>query len=241
MNGEARPLIPPLEGCLYCHREGTTSLSESRSFLAPAGARLLLRCSHCRSVAELEFDPHHEDAWRIRYRHVNYDSVYYYVAVHFGQRAWLDAPEALEISRRGYAQRIRVRQAETGDFSWMQPAPSRPALHLEPDETVLLDLRSVTLREVARGGLFIRPNRGKSLDSGGCLISTHRLHLLGQHLHWAHDLGAVERALYNDQYWLAIVRDSNRWVQYTGAYREDQVDPQLVVTVVDYLALHATG
>jgi hypothetical protein len=189
----------------------------------------------------LEYDPHRENAWRIRYRRTNHDPRYYYVAVHFGQRDWLDAPDALEISRRGFAQRIRVRQAEAGDFSWLQPIPGPPGLALEPDETILLDLRGVTLREVSRGGLFIRPNRGKVVDSGTCCVTTQRLHLLGQHLYWVHDLGVVERALYNDQYWLAIVHDSGRWLQYTGAYSEGQVDPQLVVTMVDYLALHTAG
>ena len=49
------------------------------------------------------------------------------------------------------------------------------------------------------------------------------------------------RDRYNDQSWLVIVRDSSRWLQYTGAYTEDGADPQLVVTVVDYLALHISG
>lgn len=241
MNGEPLLLIPPLEGCLYCHREGTTSLAESRSFLDPAGARLLLRCSHCHSVAELDYDPQRADSWRIRYRRTNHDPRYYYVAIHYGKHGWLDAPDALEISRRGFAQRIRVRQAEVGDFSWIEPAPVRTALALRPDESVLLDLPAVTLRAISRIGFFIRPNRGEILDSGRCCVSTQRLHLLGQRLQWAHDLAAVERALYNDQSWLVIVRDSSRWLQYTGAYTEDGADPQLVVTVVDYLALHISG
>lgn len=241
MNGEPRPLIPPLEGCLYCHREGTTSLAERRSFLDPASARLLLRCSHCRSVAELDYDPQRADSWRIRYRRTNHDSRYYYMDVHYGKGEWLDAPVALEISRSGFAQRLRVRQAEAGDFSWIDPAPFCAAVALHPHEMMLFELSTVTLREISRAGFFARSNRGQMLDSGRCCVSTQRLHLLGQRLLWAHDLAAVERALYNDRHWLVVVRDSSQWLQYAGVYTEDEADPQLVVTVIDYLALHASG
>ena len=171
MNGEPLPLIPPLEGCLYCHREGTTSLAESRSFLDPAGARLLLRCSHCHSVAELDYDPQRTDSWRIRYRRTNHDPRYYYVAIHYGKHGWLDAPDALEISRRGFAQRIRVRQAEVGDFSWIEPAPVRTALAPARRERPARSARCHAARDLT-DWLLHPPQSGRDSDSGRCCEHT---------------------------------------------------------------------
>ncbi len=237
MNGEPVPRIPPLEGCLYCHREGTTVLSTERRFLGPRRYPLL-RCNHCGSVAELDYDPHSADDWRIRYRRVNHDPRYYYVAVHYRRRGWVSASDALDISRRGYAQRMRVFQAESGDLSWLVPLDAELPLALRAGEQLMLEMRAVTLREVSPTLLFVRPNRGTVLDSGKCYLSTHRLLLHGQRQPWAHDLLTIERALYNDRYWLIIAHDAERWVQYVGSYLEDQLDPQLFVTVVDYLALN---
>lgn len=240
MNSEPVPPVPPLQGCLYCHREGTTALATDRRLFG-ASRYPLVRCNHCGSVAELDFNPEQPDDWRIRYRRVNQDPRYYYVAVHYRRRGWLEASEALDISRRGYAQRMRVRQAEGGDFSWLTPPDADLPLVLRPAEQLLLEMRAVTLREVPSSTFFVRPNRGILLDSGKCYLSTQRLLLHGQRQPWAHELITVDRALYNDRYWLIIAHDSQRWVQYVGTYLEDQIDPQLFITVVDYLALDRQG
>src|SRR5690554_1514124 len=98
-------LLPPLQGCLYCHAEGTTALYPSRKILGVGSDYPVLKCSRCGTSAEFDADPALPEAWHIRYRHVNRDPRYYYVALHFGRAGWLSAQEALAISTDGYVQR----------------------------------------------------------------------------------------------------------------------------------------
>ena len=41
--------IPPLQGCLYCHAEGTLTLHEGRKILGLGGDYPTVKCSRCES------------------------------------------------------------------------------------------------------------------------------------------------------------------------------------------------
>src|SRR5579859_3849952 len=97
----------PLEGCLYCHAEGTVTLSAGRKLFGFGSGLPTLTCSNCGSVALFEqgSDSHN---WRIRYKSVNRGSRYYYVMLYLGKAGWLSSDKALEISRNGFVQRQRI-------------------------------------------------------------------------------------------------------------------------------------
>ena len=116
-DADALALLPPLQGCLYCHAEGTTTLLPSRQFLGLGSEYATLKCSQCGSTAWLDVDESDLDDWRIRYRRTNHDPRYYYVAIHYGKHGWLDASDALEISPSGplYGRKTRLAHERPGD------------------------------------------------------------------------------------------------------------------------------
>lgn len=228
--------IPALQGCLYCHTEGSVALLEARKILGFGSDYPLVRCRHCRSVAWLDVDPADHEHWRIRFRRVNSAAEYYYVALYLGQAGWLSAADALAISLRGYVQRQRVRQVHSGDLSWLprvEPAPVLPML--QPEETVYLGLHGVTLQEAPSPMLLVRSDQGAVLDSGKLYVTNHRLHLRGQRREWVLHLHDVQRIAYDQRGWTVSFMVEGQPCQYRGVNSADQFDAQLVAAVIEYL------
>lgn len=212
------------------------SLSESRKFLGFGSDYPTLRCSHCDSVAFLDYDPHDAHNWRIRYRRVNRDPLYYYVSIYLGKAGWLSAKDALAASTNGYIQRQRVQQVWDGVLDWLQPAPLNPPLSsMNPAERVFLTLRAVTLQQAPPPGILVRPDDGAVLDSGKFYVTDQRLHLLGQRRNWWHDLVMVHRVDYDDRSWSVEVDAPEQPLLFRGTNAPDQYDAQLVATVVGKL------
>jgi hypothetical protein len=230
--------IPPLQGCLYCHAEGTTALTKSRRFLGLGSSFPTLKCRHCGAVAVLDLGSQDDsDSWRIRYRRVSRTPRYYYVALHLGKAGWLTAREAIIISTNGYVQRRRVQQVKEGELSWLRPAPLSPPLPLmSPDEHVYLTLRAVTYRQMPPRGVWMGGDPGTILDSGKFYVTDQKLHLLGQRRDWSHDLSDIQRVDYNEQSW-AVYLDGpeGQTQQYHGLNVADQLDAQLVASIIDIL------
>ncbi len=232
--------IPPLKGCLYCHQDGTTVLTEGRKFLGFGSDYPLLKCTHCESVALLDIAGDDPDHWRIRYRRVNPDPEYYYVAIHLGEAGWLSAEDALAISTNGYVQRQRREQIAQGDLSWLHPTPLDPPPPLmSPTEEVYLTLKGVTFQEAPPPGLLVRPDQGAVLDSGKFYVTDQKLHLLGQRRDWSHRLNSIQRIDYDDQAWTLVLNTPNEPRQYRGLNTWDQLDAQLVAAVVEVLVQRA--
>jgi hypothetical protein len=228
--------LPPLQGCLYCHSEGTTAITEARKFLGFGSDYPLLKCSHCGSVALFDVNTGEPGDWRIRYRRVSRASRYYYVAIHLGRGGWLSADKALAISTDGYVQRQRVQQAKSGNLSWLQPMPLRPPPPLMgTDENVYLTLRAVTYQQASPQGLFVRPNQGDVLDSGKLYVTDQKLHLLGQRRDWSHPLGDIHEIKYDTDSWTAILHTADNLQQYRGISVVEQLDAQLIATVLETL------
>jgi hypothetical protein len=228
--------IPPLLGCLYCHAEGATTLSPGRRFLGFGGDYPVLTCSHCASVALLDYDPEDSQNWRIRYRRVNRAPRYYYVAIYLGKAGWLSAQKALAASRSGYVQRARVQQAKAGDLSWLQPAPlNPPPPFMGGEEVVYLTLRAVTFQEAPPSGLLVRADQGAVLDSGKFYVTDQKMHLLGQRRDWSHRLRDVQKVAFDDRAWTIVLNTPGQPQQYRGPNVLDQFDPQLVAAVVETL------
>src|SRR5687768_16736349 len=94
----------PLQGCLYCHTEGSITLTEGRKILGIGSGLPTLTCSSCGSIAL--FEPGDDNnAWRIRYKSVNKSPRFYYVMLYLGRAGWLSSEEAVELSRKGFVQR----------------------------------------------------------------------------------------------------------------------------------------
>src|SRR4051794_36980369 len=91
----------PLQGCLYCHSEGSITLSEGRKVLGFGSSVPTITCSQCGSVAFFEAGPD-PDSWRIRYKSVNKSPRFYYVMLYLGRAGWLSAEEAMLLSRNGF-------------------------------------------------------------------------------------------------------------------------------------------
>jgi hypothetical protein len=237
MIDEAIAQLPPLQGCLYCHSEGTMVLSEGRRFLGFGSDYPILRCSHCESVACLDVDPTDPARWRIRYRRVNHDSVYFYASIHLGKAGWLSAQKALEVSTHSFVQRKRVLQAGTGDLSWLQPQVMIPPLPLmDGAEQVFLTLKGVTLQTAPPPGLWVRTDSGDIKDSGKFFVTGQRLHLLGQRRDWSHELNMIRKVTYDSRAWAVTVSDADGQLQqYRGVDVPGQMDAQLVSTVVEVL------
>ncbi len=233
---DGQELIPPLQGCLYCHAEGTTELHEPRKIFGFGNDYPLLKCRRCESTALLDYTPAEPSAWRILYKHVNTTPRYYYVALHLGRAGWLTAEDALEISTNGFVQRRRVQQARAGDLSWLRPSPLHPPPPLmHPAEVVYLTLRGVTLQEVPPSGFLVHAESGAVLDSGKFYVTGRRLHLLGQRRDWSHALDEIEHVDYDEEGWTLIFRTSDRLLQYRGMNIPEQFDAQLVATVIEAL------
>ncbi|RPI97568.1 MAG: hypothetical protein EHM39_09300, partial [Chloroflexi bacterium] len=171
--------LPPLQGCLYCHSEGTTSLAVGRKWWYLGSDFPVLKCSHCNSTALLDYSPRNLDTWRINYRRVNHAPRYYYVDLHFSQSGWLPAAQALAISTDGFVQRKRVSQAKAGELDWLQPVPA-DLPEANGDEQIYLTLKGVTLQNAPPPGLFNFGSQGPVLDSGKLLATDRALYLLGQ-------------------------------------------------------------
>src|SRR2546423_3478379 len=112
----------PLQGCLYCHTEGTVTLSEGRKVLGFGSGVPTITCSNCGSVAFFEAGTNPDD-WRIRYKSVNKSPRFYYVMLYPRRAGWLSAEEAVTPSRNGFVPRPRVPEVQRGEFSWLPPAP----------------------------------------------------------------------------------------------------------------------
>jgi hypothetical protein len=223
----------PLQGCLYCHTEGSITLAEGRKILGFGSGLPTLTCSSCGSVALFEAGPD-PNSWRIRYKSVNKAPRFYYVMLYLGKAGWLTAEQALEASRNGYVQRQRIQQAQRGDFSWLHPAPLNPPPPLmSHDENVYVTVNPVTFQQAMRAGSVLAPGEENVLDSGRFYLTDKKLHLLGHRRDWSHKLTDVQRIEHNDEYWRVYVGESEQ--HYQGANLPDQIDAQLFTTIVKML------
>jgi hypothetical protein len=226
----------PLQGCLYCHTEGSISMAEGRKILGFGSGLPTLTCSSCGSVAQFEAgeDP---DSWRIRYKSVNRAPRFYYVMLYLGKAGWLTAEEALEVSRNGYVQRQRIQQVQRGDLSWLHPKTLNPPPPLmSPDENMYVTFNPVTFQQAMRAGSMLPPGEENVLDSGRFYLTDRKLHLLGHRRDWSHKLSDIQRVEHNEQYWRIYVGESDQ--HYQGLNLPDQVDAQLFTTVVKMLCRH---
>lgn len=226
-------LLPPLQGCLYCHAEGTTALYPSRKILGVGGDHPVLKCSRCGTSAEFDADPALPDAWHIRYRHVNRDPPYYYVALHFGGAGWLSAQEALTISTDGYVQRQRVIQAQDGDLSWLQRPKAVDGGGGEGQP--FLSLKGVTLYAATGSGVLGLGASEAVLDSGKLYVTQTFFYLDGQRQVWKYPFSAVDRVNYSEEGWTVTLNDADQRVSLSGANAQDQLDAQLIAAVVEAL------
>ncbi|MHB8629133.1 MAG: hypothetical protein ACYDBJ_21190 [Aggregatilineales bacterium] len=228
--GSADGTVPaPLRGCLYCHTEGATALGEGRKVLGLGGGTVLT-CQHCGAVAQ--FEPGEKaDQWRIRYRSVNHSARYYYVWLHLGQAGWLDAQTALEESRRGFVQRIRLQQLQRGDLAWLHPAPlaSPPSL-MSPNEVVYAMLNPASLHQGSKNGRSLSRGDSPMQDAGRFYLTDRKLHLLGHRRDWSHKLVEVQRVDNNDRYWRAYIGANSQY--YQGENLPGQLDAQLFAAII---------
>jgi hypothetical protein len=223
----------PLQGCLYCHTEGSITLAEGRKILGFGSGLPTLTCSSCGSVALFEAgtDP---DTWRIRYKNVNKSPRFYYVMLYLGRAGWLTAEQALEVSRNGYVQRQRIQQTQRGDLTWLHPAPLNPPPPLmSPDETVYLTVNPVTFQQAMRAGSVLAQGEENVLDSGRFYVTDRKLHLLGHRRDWSHKLTDIQRVEHSDQHWRVYVGESEQ--HYQGTNDPNQIDAQLFTTIVKML------
>ena len=224
--------LPPLQGCLYCHTEGTTELFPSRRLLGIGSDFPILKCSRCGSTAEFDADPALPDAWHIRFHHCNHDPRYFYVARQFEKAGWLTAQQALTISTDGFIQRQRVQQAQSGDLSWLQPE------QISADERAgqpYLSLKGVTLQETGGSSLFGLGGSATVLDSGKLYVTAEYLYLDGQRQVWKYPLNALENVRYTDQSWIATIEQGDEQVSIQGVNLPDQIDVQLISAVIEAL------
>jgi len=226
----------PIQGCLYCHTEGSITLTEGRKILGFGSGLPTLACSSCGSVALFESGPD-PDNWRIRYKNVNKAPRFYYVMLYLGKAGWLTAEQALEASRNGFVQRQRIQQAQRGDFSWLHPAPlSPPPPLMSHDELVYVTVNPVTFQQAMRAGSVLAQGEENVLDSGRFYLTDKKLHLLGHRRDWSHKLTDVQRIEHNDEYWRVYVGESEQ--HYQGANLPDQIDAQLFTTIIKLLSRH---
>lgn len=221
---------PPLLGCLYCHTEGTITFNEGRKILGLGSGLPTLTCKNCGSVAVFDASARN-GAWRIRYRRVNREPLHYYAMVYLGGAGWLDADEAMEISRRAFVQRRRIQQVEAGYLNWLNPAPLDPPPPLmSPDEMVYVTIAPVTFQQTSRGGAVLSQEEENVLDSGHFFLTDKKVHLLGQRRDWSHKLQDIREVTYTDRYWRIYVGASNQY--YQGVNQPDQLDAQLCAAIV---------
>jgi hypothetical protein len=227
-------LLPPLEGCLYCHAEGSVSLGERRGLLTRKVSPPVIRCDNCGAVALLDiFDDQVADGWRIQYKWVKRIPDFYYVALYLGEGEWLSAREALDISTDGYVQRQRVRQTKAGDLSWLHPLSLNPPPPLmNVTEHVYVALRGVTFREASPLNKWIKAIRGPVLDSGKFYITEENVHLLGQRRDWSYPLEDICAVDYSAKGWFGYFGDSQGYRVFQGTNLPEQMDAQLVAAVM---------
>jgi len=223
----------PLQGCLYCHSEGTITLAQGRKILGFGSGLPTITCSNCGSVALFEAGPD-LDTWRIRYKSINKASRFYYVMLYLGRAGWLSAEQALETSRAGFVQRQRIQQVQRGDLDWLHPAPLDPPPPLmSPDEVVFLTANPATFQQAMRAGSVLAQGEENVLDSGRFFVTDRKLHLLGHRRDWSHKLIDIQRIEHNETYWRIYVGDSEQ--HYQGANVPDQIDAQLFTAIVKQL------
>ncbi len=226
----------PLQGCLYCHTEGSTALGESRPLLGLGASIPIITCSSCGAVAQFEAsdDPNHPDQWRIRYRSVNKAPRFYYVMIHLGQAGWLDAQTALAESRRGFVQRQWMQRTQRGDLTWLHPVSLEPTPPLmSPDEQVYLMLNPASLFQAVRGGRALGRGDDTLQDTGRFYVTDRKLHLLGHRRDWSHKLSDVQRAEQTDHHWRVYIGDGSQY--YQGENLPNQLDAQLFAAAVKAL------
>lgn len=230
VNGE----VPaPLQGCLYCHAEGSVSFSEGRKLFGFGSGLPTLTCSQCGSVALFEAGVNVE-TWRIRYKSYNKAPQYYYVMLYLGKTGWLNAEQALDASRSGYVQRQRMQQVQNGDLSFLHPGPLFPPPPLmSPDENVYVTINPATFQQAMRAGSMLSPGEENVLDSGRFYVTDRKVHLLGHRRDWSHKLTEIQRIEYNEQYWRLYVGDSEQ--HYQGLNSPNQMDAQLFTTIIKQL------
>jgi hypothetical protein len=225
--------LPPLQGCLYCHHEGTIKFAEGRKVLGFGSGLPTLTCSHCGAVSFLEAGSG-TTAWRVRYKKVNEAAQYYYMMVHFKQQRWYDAEDALTISRKGFVQRHRIDQVQQGDLGWLAPSPLDPPPPLmAPSEKVYVALPNVTLQQPAQSNGFLALNEVTILDSGTFYVTNSRLHLIGQRRDWANRLNEIRDIEHDEHHWRIYV-GANRQC-FNGENTPDELDAQLFAAVVKFL------
>lgn len=222
----------PLLGCLFCHAEGTIIQTEGRRLFGLGDSLPTLTCNHCGSVAVL--DTGENGTWRIRYRKHNREREYYFAALWLGKGGWLDADEALRLSRLAYIQRQRVQQTQRGDLSWLTPIqldPPPPILHT--DEILWLIFRYVTYRQ-GQSGRFSRQD-DEVIDSGAFYITDRHVHLLGQKRNWSYRLRAIRKVDFNDEAWLVYLKQTEGNEYFRGDNHPDVMDAQLVANIIQAL------
>jgi len=228
--------LPPVQGCLFCHTERAVSVEPRRAPRSRAERFLVIRCSYCGAIADLDADPNRPADWRIRYRKVNDAARYYYVARYLAGGRWLDREEALRISLNGYVQRQRVRQTSGGDLSWLSPivlAPPPP--FIMPGETIFLELRAVTLTRLAPRTWILRAGQDELLDSGKLYVTDRKVHLLGQRRDWSVGWADALDTGYGTDTWQLYVAGDERLRALSAQRAANEIDPQLIVAIVDLL------
>lgn len=224
--------LPPLQGCLYCHTEGTTALFPNRRLLGIGSDFPILKCSRCGTTAEFDADPALPEVWHIRFRRCNHDPRYFYVAQQFSKAGWLTAQQALTISTDGYIQRQRVQQAQSGDLSWLQPE------QIPADERAgqpYLSLKGVTLQETSGPGFFGLGSSAAVLDSGKLFVTADYLYLDGQRRVWKYPFDDLENVRHTDQAWIVAIEQGDQQLSMQGVSLPDQIDVQLVAAVIEAL------
>jgi len=225
--------LPPLQGCLYCHSEGTITRSEPRRFLGFGDVYPQLKCSACGAVALFDLT---DGDWRIRYKRFSRAASFYYVALHLGAAGWLSSGDALDISTEGFVQRKRVEQAKVGKLSWLQAAPLLPPPPLmTPEEKVFLSLRGVAYQQSALPGFWARSDQAEVLDTGTFYGTDYKLHLLGQRRDWSHRLSDIRKVAYDHRSWTIYLNTAGSAEFYRGMALASQMDPQLFSAVVEAL------
>jgi hypothetical protein len=225
----------PLQGCLYCHAEGSTSLTEKKKFFGLGSDFPVLKCSQCGATALFDANGGGEN-WRICYRRVSRAPRFYFVAIHLGKAGWLSASNALAISTAGYVQRTRVQQARMGHFDWLYPTTLNPPPPLmSVDELIFLMLKGVTYQQAPPSGFLVRADQGMVLDSGKFYVTDQKLHLLGQRRDWSHRLSDIHNVKYDNESWTVYLNVSGQLHQYRGLNAPDQYDAQVIAVTIETL------
>ena len=208
-------------------------MAEGRKILGLGSGLPTLTCKQCGSVAI--FDPGTTgNDWRVRYKRVNRADRYYYCMVFLGEGGWLEAEQALVISRRGYIQRVRMAQVEQGDLSWLKPSrlESPPPL-MSPEEQVYVTLSPVMLQQMTRGGTLLAQDDGTVLDSGTFYLTDRKIHMLGQRRDWSHKFADIRNIEYTDHYWRVHVGAAHQF--YQGMNHPEHMDAQLFCMILKHL------